>query len=198
MTRRGLPRPQPGTFTCASVLSASVTSAGEALASCVPNGMPWPSTNTIRFVPLPRLVLPTPAPPFSPIRSCSPGKSHPSPAVRGGSARPATHPRLAATRLAPPTAANAASRSAHSDTPAAGPATAPRSSAATEFLPCTPGSKPKAVPAHLICASVGERNTRSTPTAGRSATWLQLSPFRLLWEGVSPESEPIYETSSSH
>jgi hypothetical protein len=44
MTRRGQlrgrPRPQQGTFTCAGVLSASVTSAGEALGSCAPSGMP--------------------------------------------------------------------------------------------------------------------------------------------------------------
>ena len=123
MTRRGLlrgrPRPQHGTLTCASVLSASVTSAGEALASCAPSGMPWPSTNTIHFVPLPRLVLPTPAPPFSPPRSCHPGTSPPSPAAGRGSARPARHARIATKAPAPPTAVTAASKSARSDTAAA-------------------------------------------------------------------------------
>jgi hypothetical protein len=35
-----------------------------------PNGVPAPSTRTIHFVPLPRLVLPTLRPLFSPGRSC--------------------------------------------------------------------------------------------------------------------------------
>jgi hypothetical protein len=61
-----------GTRTSASVASASVTSAGEALSSRTPSGRPSLSTSTIHFVPLPRLVLPTASPPFSPERSCSP------------------------------------------------------------------------------------------------------------------------------
>jgi len=48
-----------GTLTSASVASASVTSPGEALSSRTPSGRPPPSANTIHFVPLPRLVLPT-------------------------------------------------------------------------------------------------------------------------------------------
>jgi len=38
----------------------------------VPRGRPAPSTTTIHFVPLPRLVLPTPQPLFSPERNCHP------------------------------------------------------------------------------------------------------------------------------
>jgi hypothetical protein len=74
---RDRPLPQRGTFTSASELSAKLTSAGEALASCAPSGMPWPSTTTIYFVPLPRLVGPTPAPPFSRSQSCRPGRFRP-------------------------------------------------------------------------------------------------------------------------
>src|SRR5579859_338961 len=35
-------------------------------------GIPWPSTTTIHFVPLPRLVFPTFEPLFSPVRNCRP------------------------------------------------------------------------------------------------------------------------------
>ena len=52
---RGRPRPQQGTLTCASVVSASETSAGEALANCAPRGMPWPSTQYHPLCPLPAL-----------------------------------------------------------------------------------------------------------------------------------------------
>jgi hypothetical protein len=46
--------------TCCSVPSTSVTSAGEARSRLIPRGTPWPSTTTAsRWVPLPRLVLPT-------------------------------------------------------------------------------------------------------------------------------------------
>jgi len=46
------------------VLPASLTSAGDALASWLPKGTPAPSTTTIHFVPFPRLVLPMPSPLF--------------------------------------------------------------------------------------------------------------------------------------
>src|SRR5439155_1663122 len=48
----------------ASVVSASCVSCGDAEQRCFPKGRPWPSTTTIHFVPLPRLVFPTPAPIF--------------------------------------------------------------------------------------------------------------------------------------
>src|ERR1019366_2815733 len=109
---RFLPRTTPSPARdAATVDSASVTSAGEALASCAPKGMPWPSTSTIHFVPFPRLVFPTAEPLFWPTRSCHPERFRPIAVVAADSARPATaatppakHPRL-------PTAADAASRS---------------------------------------------------------------------------------------
>ena len=62
--RPGLPgRP---TAIVSSVCSRRVTSAGDAASRYAPNGVPAPSTRTIHFVPLPRLVLPTLGPPFSP------------------------------------------------------------------------------------------------------------------------------------
>src|SRR5512143_3027290 len=78
MRWRGRPRPGRGTFTCSRVASISLTSAGEAEASVPPIGTPWPSTTTIHFVPLPRLVLPTNSPLFSPEQSCRRRRSLPS------------------------------------------------------------------------------------------------------------------------
>lgn len=66
----GRPRPERGTLTASRVCSASFTSAGAAEARTLPKGIPWPSTTTIHFVPLPFLVFPTQAPPFLPVRSC--------------------------------------------------------------------------------------------------------------------------------
>jgi hypothetical protein len=59
---RLLPR---AAFGSRDTASASVTSLGEALSSRTPNGRPSPSTSTIHFVPLPRLVFPTAAPFFA-------------------------------------------------------------------------------------------------------------------------------------
>ena len=98
-----LPRPAfgRGTLTSASVASARVTSAGEALPSRTPSGRPPPLTSTIHFVPLPHLLLPTAGPPFSPERSCRPGTSLPISAALRCRAHPAvlathspTHPAL--------------------------------------------------------------------------------------------------------
>src|SRR5229473_6115404 len=78
--RLGFCRGRPlgrGTLTSASVASASVTSPGEALSSRTPSGRPSPSTSTIHFVPLPRLVLPTAEPLFLREQSCHLGRSRP-------------------------------------------------------------------------------------------------------------------------
>ncbi len=48
-------------------LSTSVTSCGDAEAMVLPRGIPWPSTTTIHFDPLPLLVFPTPMPLFLPV-----------------------------------------------------------------------------------------------------------------------------------
>jgi len=61
---RGLPGPSRGTLISSISGGASFTSAGDAEASWPPRGTPLPSTTTIHFVPLPRLVLPTHSPLF--------------------------------------------------------------------------------------------------------------------------------------
>jgi len=60
----GLPGPPLGTDIVANVSGASLTSAGEAEAMEIPRGKPLPSTTTMHFEPLPRLVLPTLEPLF--------------------------------------------------------------------------------------------------------------------------------------
>jgi hypothetical protein len=87
-----------GTRTWASVVSASVTSLGEALSSRTPSGRPSPSTSTIHFVPLPRLVFPTADPLFSPGRSCRREKPRPTSTVPLGPAPPVTGARPSAIR----------------------------------------------------------------------------------------------------
>src|SRR5258707_11321297 len=101
---RLLPGPAfgPGTRTSASVTSASVASPGEALSSRTPSGRPWPSTSTIHFVPLPRVVFPTAAPPFSLGRSCR--RERPRPISTVGPALPVTYATHSATRLRLPIA----------------------------------------------------------------------------------------------
>ena len=107
----GLCRGRPlgrGTLTSASVASASVTSPGEALSSRTPSGRPSPSTSTIHFVPLPRLVLPTAEPPFSLERSCRPGTSLPTSADLRHRAHPVAFARhRAADRALPERSAGA-------------------------------------------------------------------------------------------
>lgn len=53
---------------------------------CTPRGIPWPSTTTMHFVPLPRLVFPTQEPLFSRERTSRPRTSPPS---EGGASRSA-------------------------------------------------------------------------------------------------------------
>jgi len=145
ITRSGFCRGRPlgrGTWTCWSVASASVTSPGEALSSRTPSGTPSPSTNTIHFVPLPRLVLPTASPPFSQPRSCRPRTSRPSARVPLHPATPTEPARHSATRLALPTAATAASRLREKETHWARTATLPRFAKSIECLQNTPGLGP--------------------------------------------------------
>ena len=68
--RFGSPPPLRGTATLLSVFSTSVTSFGLAESRCFPIGIPSPSTTTIHFVPLPRLVFPTHSPLFWQGRNC--------------------------------------------------------------------------------------------------------------------------------
>jgi len=164
---RGRPRPQQGTLTCASVVSASETSAGEALASCAPKGMPWPSTSTIHFVPFPRLVFPTASPPFWQPRSCRPGRSRPTATAGGGSTRPAAAARLRSRCPRLPTVAVCASRSGRWDTAWEDLATGPLFSAPRGCRLRSPGSRPRAAHGHPAVVWARERNAGSTPTAGR-------------------------------
>src|SRR6266849_825645 len=76
--QRFLPRPprvRRLTQIVASVVSASRASCGDAEQRCFPKGRPWPSTTTIHFVPLPRLVFPTPAPLFWREQNSRPGRT---------------------------------------------------------------------------------------------------------------------------
>ena len=134
------------------------------------SGRPPPSTSTIHFVPLPRLVFPTAEPPFWPGRSCRPGTSLPTSAGPRRPARPAAPATLRATRLALPTASDAASRS-----PARGICRVRTSTRRRSAIPkgCprnSPGWKPTDVRACLGAVSARAVAERSTPTAHHSTT----------------------------
>src|SRR6202789_1295570 len=159
-----------GTLTSASVASASVTSPGEALSSRTPSGRPPPSTSTTHFVPLPRLVLPTAEPLFSPERSCRPETSLPTAAGLLHRARPAALAKRRATHPALPTASTAASRSQATHTCRARTATPRRSVTPTKCPPDRPGWRPKDGLACPCAASVQATTARSTPTALHSTT----------------------------
>ena len=74
------------------------------------SGRPPPSTSTIHFVPLPRLVLPTAEPLFLPERNCHPGTSLPTSAALRHPGHPAAFARRQAKHPALPTASTAANR----------------------------------------------------------------------------------------
>src|ERR1039458_2140318 len=205
--RFGFRRGRPlgcGTLTSASVASASVTSAGEALSSRTPSGRPPPSTSTIHFVPLPRLVLPTAEPPFWPERSCRPGTSLPTSTVLRRRAHPVTLAKRPATRPALPTASTAASRSPEKDICQAGTATLHPSATPTGCLPDKPGSKPRVGHACPCAASAQAAVARSTPTALHSITQIASCSCKNFikppasYRSPQLEAESIYETRSSH
>ena len=128
-----------GTLTSASMASISVASPGEALSGRTPNGRQSPSTSTIHFVPLPRLVLPTAEPPFSPERSCRP--ETPLPTTGAGlrrRVRPAAVTKRRATRPALPTGSTVASRSQERNTSRSETST-PLRSANTHRMPSRHG-----------------------------------------------------------
>ena len=206
ITRFGFCRGRPfglGTRTSLSVASASVTSAGEALSSRTPNGTPSPSPSTIHFVPLPRLVLPTASPPFSPGRSCRPetSSSHfsrPSASRAPSKARQASEPDAFVLPLLQPPPAGRTAR----DTRREEIATPLQSAESTECPQNRPDSMPTAVPGCPSCA-VGFREQRLDQLPlligqqllpllhDRSSTVRPAS-------GISTclEAEPIYETRS--
>ena len=185
-----------------SVASASVTSAGETRSSRTPSGTPSPSPNTIHFVPLPRLVLPTAAPPFSPEQSCRPGTSPPTSAALRRPALPAAFARRPATHPALPTASIAASRSQVTDTCRAKTATPHPSATPTGCPPDTHGWTPTVARACPCAASAQAAVARSTPTAPRSTTGIASCSYKkFIKSPASPrspqlEAVPIYETRS--
>ena len=107
---RGRPGPWRGTAMGSRVGSNSVTSAGEAASKRFPKGRPWPSTTTSPFVPLPRVVLPTQAPRFSPGQSCRQPRFPPHRVGLGRPVAPRTRATPSATRLGLPSPGGAASR----------------------------------------------------------------------------------------
>ncbi len=110
--------------------------------SRTPSGRPWPSTSTIHFVPLPRLVLPTAAPLFSPERNCRPESSLPTSAGPRRRGRPATLATHRARRPSLPTASDDASRWPGTGIYLAETATLLLFAAPRESPPDTPGLKP--------------------------------------------------------
>ena len=102
-----LGRPLPrGTRTRSKVSWANPTSARLAREMEGARGIPFPSTTSIRFVPLPTLVNPTSSPPFLPGRSCRRGTPAttptplPHPGSRGTPARSLSIPPPPATSSA--------------------------------------------------------------------------------------------------
>ena len=157
-----------GTRTSASVASASVASPGEALSSRTPSGRPWPSTSTIHFVPLPRLVFPTAEPLFSPERNCRPERSPPTSAAlrrRAPQAAPATR---RAIRPSLPTASDDASRWPGTGIYLAETATLLLFAAPRESPPDTPGLRPMDGRDYPSASSALATAVRLTPTAYRS------------------------------
>src|SRR5258708_20301554 len=204
--RLGFCRGRPlgrGTLTSASVASASVTSPGEALSSRTPSGRPSPSTSTIHFVPLPRLVFPTADPFFSRERSCRPGPSLPTSADLRHRAHPVAFARRRATHPALPTASTAASRSQAKGTCRARTSTPRPSATPTECPPDRPGSPPTDALPRPCAPSPQAAAARSTPTAPRSTTGTpSFSCHTSLKPPVPPRSlhlepEPLFQTPSN-
>src|SRR5258708_338938 len=110
--------------------------------SRTPSGRPSPSTSTIHFVPLPRLVLPTAEPLFPLERSCRPGTSLPTSADLRHRAHPVAFARRRATHPALPTASTAASRSQAKGTCRPRTSTPPPSATPPECPPDSPASTP--------------------------------------------------------
>jgi hypothetical protein len=125
-----------GTLTSASVASASVTSPGETPSSRTPSGRPPPSTSTIHFVPLPRLVLPTAEPLFRRRKAVVQERLLPFQQPFAVERTEQRSPRVEPDYPALPTASSAASRSPGTDTRRAETAT-PRRSATPTGCPRT-------------------------------------------------------------
>src|SRR6266571_4757733 len=137
-----------------------------------------PATTTIHFVPLPRLVFPTSAPPFWPGRNCRPETTRSISIAGVRSTRSRTLARCSARRPARPSPAVVASRSKGADISPAYPANEPRSAESRESLPTPDGSRSTGDRPCGACA-VWEARARFSSTALRSATD-RLAPSALL------------------
>jgi hypothetical protein len=181
ITRSGFCRGRPPQCrrparSAASVVSASRTSDGDAEQRWSPKGIPRPSTTTIHFVPLPRLVFPTSAPLFSPGRNCRPGTTRSSSTVGVSSTRSGTRARCSTRRPARPSPA--ASRLKGADIFPACPANERRSAESRESLPTHDGSRSTGDRPGGACAVWGAR-ARFSSTALRSTTD-RIAPSALL------------------
>jgi len=166
---RGRPRLFRGTATRSSVFSRSVTSAGLAESRWFPRGTPWPSTTTIHFVPLPRLVGPTQAPLFSPGRTSRRRRPRTSRVGLSGPIRPEKPARPLTRHLPPPTVSAAASTCLAMGTLPGGPSTGPQSATPRGCLRAPVGAR-SVCDRPYVTASASVRAARSSPTARRSAT----------------------------
>src|ERR1700681_1702080 len=131
-------------------------------------GTPRPSTTTIHFVPLPRLVFPTPQPLFSREQNSRPKTIRSTSTAGARSTRSETSARCSTTRPAPPSLA-AASRSRDAGISPACLASEPRSAESTESLPAHDGFESSDDRPCVVWAAWGAR-ARSSATALRSAT----------------------------
>lgn len=158
-----------------SVASTSLVSCGEALATCTATGTPFPSVTATILVPLPRFVLPTAEPPFSPRRRwhrwllrlnpTSLGALNPRP-------EPAKSPR---TDHPFAISENAGDRFDRGDNDPVDRATAPPCARSTTPHSRRVGHRGADVPFHL-CAVVRQRLTSESPTDRRSG------PFSGWWK----------------
>jgi hypothetical protein len=148
-------------------------------------------------VPLPRLVTPTPSPPFLHLQSYHRGTSHPTAAVGANPKAPASGATLLAKLLALPIAADAASRSLCWDSQQADRATTLRFSVPTKYLLGTLGCWPTGDLAGRVVFEEWERNAAAAPTVLIKPHEFQLSSVCLPSRSTLSEDEPIYGTSSS-
>src|SRR6516164_397392 len=143
-----------------------------------PRGRPRPSTTTIHFVPLPRLVFPTPQPLFSPERNCRPETLRSISLAGARLTRSKTFARYSTKRPAPPSRAVAASTSKDAGISPAGPASEPRSAESKESLPAHDDSRSTDDHLWVVWAAGGGRARFSS--SGHGSAMDRIAPSALL------------------